>query len=101
MPLGQGELKAAYGDVNNSGTNPAGLPLAGVNTDNADANIISVQYIYNVSKRTALYGGYAQIDNEGNSARTILGGSIGGNAANASLVGGKSSGFNVGVRHSF
>ncbi len=103
VPLGQGELKASYGDVNNSGTNPAGLPLAGVNTDNADASIISVQYIYNVSKRTAIYGGYAQIDNEGASARTVLGGTIGSGAAAAAsgLVGGKSSGFNVGVRHSF
>jgi predicted porin len=101
VPLGQGELKAAFGDVNNSGTNGPGLPLAGVNTDPSDAQIISVQYIYNVSKRTAMYGGYAQIDNEGGSARTVLGGSIGGSAANASLVGGKSSGFNVGVRHSF
>ena len=61
------------------------------------------QYIYNVSKRTALYGGYAQIDNEAGSARTILGGSIGSGAAAATsgLLGGKSSGFNVGVRHSF
>lgn len=103
VPLGQGELKAGFGDVNNSGTNGAGLPLAGANTDAADAQIISVQYIYNVSKRTAIYGGYSTLDNDAASSRTILGGTIGSGAAAATsgLTGGKSSGFNVGVRHSF
>jgi predicted porin len=97
VPMGQGELKASYGDVNNSGT------LGAVNTDAADANILSIQYIYNVSKRTAIYGGYATLDNDAASARTILGGTIGSGAAAATsgLLGGKSSGFNVGVRHSF
>jgi len=93
LPLGQGEFKAMYGSVKDSGTQGA------VTIRNADATTWSLQYIYNLSKRTALYGGYASIDNDPNSFRTVLGGSIGSTAA--SLAGKKSDAFNVGVRHSF
>ena len=99
FPIGQGELRAQYGQVDNKGT------LNGVNTDNNDAKIFSVQYIYNLSKRTALYGGYAKISNDGVSARSVLPGTIGstGNvgATGSRLAGGDSDGWNLGVRHSF
>jgi predicted porin len=86
VPLGQGEFRASYGHENASGgtTNPN------------DANLWSLGYVYNLSKRTALYGGYAEISNKGAAAFTILGGT-----AQAGLAGHKSSGFNVGMRHSF
>jgi len=90
VPLGQGEFKASYGSVDDKGT------LGAVNINNSDATIWSLQYIYNLSKRTALYGGYSQIDNDPTSARSVLPGTISQN-----LVGNKSNGFNVGVRHSF
>jgi len=105
VPLGQGEFKAGYGDVDAKGTqNFAGVP---VNYDHADATLWSLQYIYNLSKRTALYGGYASLDNKSCgtpaagatnlcSARSILPGTIAQN-----LTGNKSDGFNIGVRHSF
>jgi predicted porin len=93
FPLGQGELKAAYGQVDNKGV------LGALNTNPNDASIISIQYIYNLSKRTALYGGYAQVDNEGASARSVLGASS--PVSSIGLAGAKSTGFNVGVRHSF
>jgi predicted porin len=101
FPIGQGELRAQYGQVDNKGT------LNGVNTDNNDAKIFSVQYIYNLSKRTALYGGYAKISNDGVSARSVLPGTIGstGNVGStpggSRLAGGDSDGWNLGVRHSF
>ena len=55
----------------------------------------SVEYIYNLSKRTALYTTYAKITNKGNAAFSILPGSLG------SAKGAESSGYNFGVRHSF
>lgn len=90
VPLGQGEFKAGYAKVDDKGTS----------IDTMDANQWALQYIYNMSKRTALYGGYAQLSNKAGSARTIQSGSLG-STGNASLLGGKSKGFNVGVRHSF
>jgi predicted porin len=90
VPLGQGEFKAAYGDVDSKGS------ILGINLDQRDATLWSLQYIYNLSKRTAIYGGYASLDNDPGSARSILSGT-----AAANLAGNKSDGFNIGVRHSF
>ncbi|HSB22190.1 MAG TPA: porin, partial [Burkholderiaceae bacterium] len=87
VPLGQGEFKAGYGDVDSKGS------ILGVNLDQRDATLWSLQYIYNLSKRTALYGGYASLDNKSGSARSILSGTIAQN-----LLGNKSDGFNIGVR---
>jgi predicted porin len=118
VPLGQGEFKFSYADVSDKGT------LGTANINNSDATQWALQYIYNLSKRTALYGGYAEIDNDPCSSRSILGGTIGSNATGATGAGGaafvaspqvgnctaaatnglagkKSNGFNVGVRHSF
>jgi predicted porin len=90
VPLGQGEFRAGYGSVDDKGTQGA------LNINNADATIWSLQYIYNLSKRTALYGGYAQISNDPGSARSILPGT-----AAIGLLGNDSKGYNIGVRHSF
>jgi predicted porin len=75
-----------------------------------------LQYIYNLSKRTALYGGYALLDQDPGSSRSILNGTIGSNAATQAQVGNgspvagfgvtnlsgrKSEGYNIGIRHSF
>jgi len=108
VPIGQGEFKASYAAVTDKGTTPAGA-----NLNNSDATLWALQYIYNLSKRTAIYGGYAQLDNDPGSSRSVLGGTIGSNSAIqptvangtgsavTQLSGKKSEGFNVGVRHSF
>jgi predicted porin len=106
VPLGQGEFKAAFAKAQDKGTQGT------ANLNNSDATLWGIQYIYNLSKRTALYGGYASIDNDPCSSRSVLGGTIGsnttapqvGNCAAATtngLAGKKSDGFNIGVRHSF
>jgi len=104
VPLGQGEFKAGYVHGKDSGT------LGAVDINNSDATLWSIQYIYNLSKRTALYGGYAQLDNDPRSSRSILNGTAGSNSAaqpqvgstlNTNLAGHKSDGYNIGVRHSF
>ncbi|HET9204940.1 MAG TPA: porin [Burkholderiaceae bacterium] len=88
VPFGQGEFKIAYTDSDLKGS------VAGVSINAAEANQLAIGYVYNVSKRTALYGHYAVIDNDGGANFTISGGS--GAATN-----GKSKGFELGVRHSF
>jgi predicted porin len=81
VPLGQGELKFSYvhGNVAKS--------------DN-DATKIAVGYVYNLSKRTALYSAAARIDNKGKAVFALAN-------SPAVLPGKSSSGYEVGVRHSF
>lgn len=87
VPLGQGELHASFVKADQKGGTTA--------FNDADAKQVAVGYVYNLSKRTALYGTYAQIKNEGTRALSISG-SQGGTPA-----GGKSTGFEVGARHAF
>jgi predicted porin len=92
VPLGQGELRGVYGHADASGTTSTGR-----NTNADDANLYSVEYVYNLSKRTALYTTAAWIKNKGLAGFSVLPGT----AADATLAGGKSTGYNLGVRHSF
>ena len=87
VPLGQGAINASYTDAKANGAAEA---IAGV----GDAKLFAVGYVYNLSKRTALYTTYSQIENNG-LGRFIVAG------APAAANGQKSSGFDVGVRHSF
>jgi predicted porin len=90
IPFGQSEIRLTYGDADMEGpaANPAGLR----NAD--DATAMGIGYSYNLSKRTALYGTYGQVKNDG-AAPYKVAGSLG------SSTGGKSTGYNVGIRHSF
>ena len=85
MPLGAFTLKATYGSVERD---------AGPNT--GDATQIAVGATYDLSKRTALYGTYSQIENDGTAFRVF-----GGTNALPSTRGVDSKGLQVGVRHSF
>jgi predicted porin len=88
IALGQGEIHAAYSDSDMSG-GAAGTTW----TDGSDSQLLAIGYVYNVSKRTALYGTAARINNDG-SAAIVLG-------SPGSAQGGKSTGVEAGVRHSF
>lgn len=79
--IGVGEAKAEYSSYK---TNAPGNP---------DSRKLSLGYVHNLSRRTALYGTYARVRNSGGAA-TALNGAI--TAANQS-----SSGFDLGVRHAF
>jgi len=100
-PIGAGLVKAAYTHVNQSGI--AAVTLAGTgattagvtNLDANDADQFAVGYIYNLSKRTAVYGTAAYIKNKG-AAQFSLGSTTPGIAAGA-----KSTAAEVGIRHSF
>lgn len=91
MPLGQGLLMASYTDAK---ANAAAEAVSAGTARIGDATLLSAGYIYNVSKRTSLYTTVAQIKNEG-AARFAVAGSP------TVVAGNKSTGWDVGVRHSF
>lgn len=82
MPVGVGQIRAAYSQLksNFGGTEPK-------------ARKLSLGYVHDLSKRTALYTTVARVRNSGGQ-RIALGGST--TAANTS-----STGFDFGVRHAF
>ncbi|RZJ85551.1 MAG: porin [Massilia sp.] len=87
VPMGQGQFMASYTDAK---ANAAAEGLSGV----GDAKLFSAGYVYNLSKRTALYTTAGQIKNSGLGRFAIAGSPTVANGA-------KSSGVDVGVRHSF
>jgi predicted porin len=90
VPLGAGELHASWvrNDVRNAGL---------LGTD-SDADQIALGYVYNLSKRTAIYGTGARINNKGSSAFSVSGGTSSPGGPNP---GGDSTGFELGIRHFF
>lgn len=88
VPLGQqGLINASFTDAK---ANNAAELLSGV----GDAKLFSIGYVHSLSKRTALYTTYGQIDNDKLGRFAVAGSPT---VAN----GQKSSGVDVGVRHSF
>lgn len=85
VPLGQGEFRASYSKGNAEGGTTAAN----------DANLLGFEYIYNLSKRTALYTQYGRLSNKGASAI-----SLGGSTTGAG-TGFTSTGYGAGVRHIF
>jgi predicted porin len=83
VPVGAGEIRLAYS------TYQADL---GVGPDPRSRKL-ALGYVHNLSKRTALYATYARVRNS-NGATAFLNGSTGAAGAN-------SSGYDLGVRHSF
>jgi predicted porin len=91
VPLGLGEFRAVYGHVDQKGSQGA------VNLNPNDASLYSVEYVYNVSKRTALYTTFGQIKNKGGATFVVLTTA----PSDAAVAGGKSTGYNLGIRHTF
>ena len=89
VPLGQGEIHTSYirNDVRNSGA-----------LDDSDADQFALGYVYNLSKRTAIYGQGSYLKNKGVSQLAVTGGTA---SPGPVTPGGKSTGFELGVRHFF
>jgi len=81
VPLGAGEFKASYSRLR---SDAAGEPTA---------KKLAVGYVYNLSKRTAVYTTLAHVNNTGGSRQALNGATT---AANQS-----SNGFDLGIRHNF
>jgi predicted porin len=80
IPMGAGEIRLSY------------ISADVANKDGADE--LAVGYVYNLSKRTALYTTYARVNNKGS-------GVLFHNGRAATAAGGSTTGLDIGVRHSF
>jgi predicted porin len=77
VPMGAGTFKASYGKAS------------------GDVDQIAVGYVYDLSKRTALYGTFSRIGNGTGKKFVVPGG------ATVTTLGQNSQGYEFGVRHSF
>ena len=82
IPMGAGEIRVAYStyEVNTAGPDPR-------------SNKIALGYVHNLSKRTALYTTVARVGNK-NGAASALNGAV-------TAAGRNSTGYDIGIRHSF
>merc|ERR1719456_206750 len=85
-PVGPGRLRASY--------NSSKIDVVGLATD-PKITKFAVGYIYDLSKRTAVYATVASLKNK-NGANLALNGPASTNSAN-----GRSTGYNVGINHVF
>jgi len=89
VPIGLGELKLSYVKADFDGK------VGATDISTADATQVGLGYVYNLSKRTAVYATASRISNKGATILSVPGGSTGLKA------GGTSSGYETGIRHSF
>ena len=96
VPIGAGEIHAGFEQGKVTGFQVAGIE------QHYGAKQFALGYVYNVSKRTALYSTFATLDNDGS---TTTGGNLsvasGGSITALPTRGGASKGFEFGVRHFF
>lgn len=93
-PVGPGTVKAQYLKANYNAAAVA------ANAAEDDATHITLGYDYPLSKRTTVYGLYSRVSNDGNGQFGVAyDRSVG--AVSPVTAGGNSSGFAIGVRHSF
>lgn len=86
VPFGASQVRASYSKADGSGS------LA-----TRDADQFAIGYVYNLSKRTAVYTTYALIENKGSANYTVA--SIAG--ATLAKTEENSQGFELGLRHAF
>jgi len=93
-PVGPGTVKVSFAQAK---FNAAAVAADGTRND---ATHVTLGYDYNLSKRTVVYGVYSRVSNEG--AGTFSTNYTGSGATGAAVTpGGNSTGFAIGVRHSF
>ncbi len=86
VPVGAGEIRASYSDYRID-TNVGGAP-------EPRAKKLALGYVHNLSKRTALYATIARVSNDDGAAFTLGGATAGAGDFN-------STGYDIGIRHSF
>lgn len=92
VPVGAGEFRLGYLKAN-----AEGRTAGGVNVGSNDATQLALGYNHNLSKRTALYGTLARVNNK-NAAAFVVAGSP---ALSSPNTGKDSTGYEVGIRHAF
>lgn len=89
-PVGAGTVRVAF-----SKYDPKLSPTV---ADTNEATKFAVGYVYDLSKRTSVYGTFAQVSNKGLMTMSVANNGLSNAAANP---GGKSTGYEVGVKHAF
>lgn len=92
VPVGLGTIRVSYIHADASGRN-----AAGASTDSNDASQFAVGYVYDLSKRTAVYTTVARVNNKAAAAFTVAGTP----ALPSPNTGRDSTGFEIGMRHRF
>jgi len=98
VPMGQGQIRASYAKLKGSEA-----------VDGVSAKQMALGYVYNLSKRTAVYGTYSRITNDGGAAYVVgtppavsaTSITAAGVVTPSSMTNLTSSGYEVGIRHSF
>jgi predicted porin len=85
VPVGAGDIKASYARYRTDAT-----------AANPTVKKLSLGYVHNLSKRTALYVTYARLSNSGGAALSVQNGVFGNPGINQ-----KSTGYDLGLKHSF
>jgi len=100
VPVGAGLIRAAYSVVR---YNNIRLNIAGLDPD-PKSDQFALGYVYNLSKRTALYSTVAYVHNQDGASLTITGAPPFYSpvpAGPGAAIPGKSIGYDVGIRHAF
>jgi predicted porin len=90
VPIGQSEIHAGYSA--SKLTNNIGI------TNDTKVNQFALGYVYNLSKRTAVYTNVSRLSNKGTAQLTVAGGTA---QTAPPIAGGKSTGAEFGLRHFF
>ncbi|WP_404300476.1 porin [Alicycliphilus denitrificans] len=89
-PVGAHEVKATWHHIDQ-----AGKAANAASIDANDADLLAIGYVHNLSKRTALYGTLAYLNNKGKAGFSISG------ATPGAPAGGSSRAAEFGIRHLF
>ncbi|HEX7867394.1 MAG TPA: porin [Variovorax sp.] len=95
VPVGAGLIRASYSSVKYDYNQPAILRTA-----DPKANKLALGYVHNLSKRTALYATIARVSNKNGAALTV-GGPGFYKASEGVFTPKTSTGYDLGIRHSF
>jgi predicted porin len=90
VPLGAGTFKASYGKTDRTAI------FSGTTYSERGANQLALGYVYDLSKRTALYTHFSRVKND---AGLVYTAGVGGPAAPNTGI--SSTGYEFGVRHNF
>lgn len=95
LPVGAGVIKLSVVRADQSGSSAA--------QSANDATLLGLGYVHSLSRRTALYGHFGQVDDKAGAAFTVPGGpATSGVPTAANYFGGqRSRGFEAGLRHNF
>jgi len=97
VPVGPGLIRFAYSQVKYDDV----VRRPG-RTGDPKAEKLALGYVYNLSKRTALYATVARVDNKNGADLTVGGPSYAlASAQTGALTPKTSTGFDLGIRHSF